>query len=464
MVRLRTRQRRLVGVALSIFLSAACYWLTGLSSLQQPARLALAGIAFAVVWWAFRVVPAAYCSLLLILYFLASGVGTPGQVLGFWSTSTPWLMIGAFLIAAAVGKSGLASWLSRRILLPLATGWFRLIVVVYFLNAVLAIIIPVPFPRAFILISLVKAYISQIRISTEAEAALGFAVFASCIPSSMLFLTGESILNPIVASFAGGISWMQWLLMMSVPAVAAGALMIIGHLHVSGEVFEGESDTDLMEAGACMREADVLTGEQIRTLIWVGVAVIMWVADSYHGLDPGWIAVGAAVGLSLPVIGDVLSAEELREDVDWSTLIFATAAVAIGTVGMHTGLADWLVAVLLPAGDMPLFIILGGAAAAAYVLHLVIGSVLATLSMMAGPVMALAAAAHIPAAPVMLLVYTAVVMGFALPFHNLMLLVGSGDGGHFTERETLQFFGAQTLITAVVIGIQVGWWTVLGYM
>ncbi len=440
--------------------------MSGLWHLGHQGRLALAGIVFAVCWWAFQVVPSAYCSMLLILYFILTGVGTPEHVLGFWTTPVAWLVIGAFLLAEAVSKSGLAERLSRVLLVPFSTDWPRLIIGIYLLNGILALVIPLPFPRAFILMTLVKTIISSDQISAEAESSLGFAVFASCIPSSMMFLTGEAVLNPVASSFAGDLTWMQWLKMMFIPATVSAVLMIAAHLKCFGSIMTEQPDDLFAEkkrSSGITMSIEPLDAAELRTIFWVAAAILFWVFDSYHPFHPGWVAAGAAVGLSLPVVGDVLGADDLTYGVEWSTLIFATGALAIGTVGTETGLADWIVSMIMPTGSVSQLGLLVGIAVAAFLFHLLIGSVLATLSMLSAPVVMLAAAVNLPTAPAMLLTYTAAVMGFALPFHNLMLLVGSGDEGYFTEKETLRFFPYQTLIAALVMAFQMWWWNAWGY-
>ena len=101
-------------------------------------------------------------------------------------------------------------------------------------------------------------------------------------------------------------------------------------------------------------------------------------------------------------------------------------------------------------------------AAVGYILHLFVGSVLAARSILIPPLVVFATQFRVPSFAPVLIKYTTAVMGIALPFHNLMILVGVGKVGHFTERETLRFFPAQTLITLWVVAFQIGWWILLG--
>jgi di/tricarboxylate transporter len=149
--------------------------------------------------------------------------------------------------------------------------------------------------------------------------------------------------------------------------------------------------------------------------------------------------------------------------VDWPTLIFATGALAIGAAAEATGLSEWIMARLVPSAlPSATGVFLGYVATVGYILHLFVGSTLAALSVLTPPLVGLAARLGLPSFAPALLVYTTAVMGIALPFHNLMILVGVGRVGHFNERQTLKFFPALTAVTILVVAFQIGWWMLLG--
>ncbi len=451
---------RTAGILLSLLVALAVYAATAGSELSLQARATMSVTLFTVIWWAFGVIPPAYTAIFMILLFVVGGIAGPADVLGFWSGPMAWLMIGAYLIARGVTRAGLAQRIALRFLSRYASSYRRLVVMIYALNVVLAPLVPLPFPRAFLIMALVDEILAQSETSASTRTSLGFAVFMGSVPASMMFLTAESILNPVTASLAGGISWMEWAVLMTLPSLAAALLMLAAHLLVFPAA---EIDVDTTHLARKLRDLGRPSPKEIRALLWVLAALVMWMTDSWHGVHPGWVAMAAAVGMALPSVGGILGNEDLTEGVDWSALIFATGALAIGTVATSTGLSAWVVdqiaAFGLPAATIPL---MAYVAAAGFALHLFVGSVLATLSMLVPPLVALTARLQLPAFAPALLVYTVSVMGVALPFHNLMILVGVGDAGHFSERETLRFFPALTLITFLVVGIQIVWWSLLG--
>lgn len=139
--------RRLVGIVLSL-LVAGVVWVAPLpGALSAEGRKTLAVTLFTVIWWSFNVAPPAYTTLLMLLAYLLLGLATPELVFRLWTLPLLWLIIGAFLIAAAVTKSGLAQRVAYFFMLRYATSYRTLIVLAFALGLVLSLLIPHPFPR-----------------------------------------------------------------------------------------------------------------------------------------------------------------------------------------------------------------------------------------------------------------------------------------------------------------------------
>ncbi len=434
--------------------------MTASTGLPVEARLALVGILLTVLWWAMAVIPPAYTSMLMLFLFAVTGIGAAEDLFGFWAGPMAWLMIGAYLIARAVTRVGLAERIAVLLVSRYVHSYRQLVVMIYILNIILAPLVPLPFPRAFLIMALVREIIRSSDVGARGRANLGFCVFMGSVPASMMFLTSEAILNPVTASLAGGISWLEWAVLMAVPSLLAAGLMLIAHLIVFDPVPLTIDPHHWREKHS---ELGAISPGELRVLAWVGMALLLWTTDFLHGIHPGWIALGTGAGMALPGIGGILRDSDVSEGIDWSALLFATAALAIGSVSEATGLTDWILHFIVPGrvSEHALFI-LGYVAAVGFILHLFIGSVLATLSMLAPPLVAMALQFQVPTFAPALLIYSTSVMGIALPFHNLMVLVGVGDTGAFTERETLRFFPAQALITVITVAGQIGWWILLG--
>jgi anion transporter len=457
--------RRWIGVVLSLLVASAI-WLAPLpAGLSQAGREALAVTLFTVVWWIFNVTPPAYATLLMLLGFILLGLAPPELVFHIWTMPLMWLIIGAFLIAAAVTKSGLAQRVAYYFMLRYATSYRSLIVLTSGLGVVLSLLIPHPFPRALLVMAVMGAIIQQARIDPADAAALGLSVFVATTATSMIFLTGDSTLNIATVGFSGvTVGWLDWIKYMAAPGIVASLAMLGLFLLIFPQ--RGPVTIDHTALRTAQAQLGPLTRREVVTLCWVLAALALWATDFLHHIDPAWVALGAVVGLSLPVVGDVLDAKDISTGVNWPIIFFVMGALAIGAVGKATGMSDWLAASLLPAtppaNPYAFAALVGGAT---MLIHMVLGSALACMSIVAPPMVQYAAATGMSPLVPALLVYTAVAIHYLLPFQHVTILLGQGEVGGYGTRHVLRYGLPLTLVVlAVIILVEVTWWRLVGLL
>ena len=316
-------------------LVAASVWFVPLSGLPSAAQHCLALSLLAVIWWASNVTHPGYTSVLLLGGYVLLKVAPGNVVFGLWTTPIIYLVVGGYLIAAAVRDSGLgeriAFWYSSRYL----SNYRSIIVSAYLLGFLLSFLIPHPWPRCFLIMSVMLMIIKTAGIPRADAANIGLAVFAASCPTSAILLTGDSVINTIAVGMSGvELSWLGWLWQMGVPAIVATLLTLGLQLKLYKPTQEVQVDREHFRAKLAAKGP--LSGDEWKCLLWVGLAVVLWATDSLHHIHPGWIALMVCVGLSLPKLGGVLNAKSWN-DVPIATLFFLTAALAIGKVGAYTG-------------------------------------------------------------------------------------------------------------------------------
>ena len=455
--------RRLVGICLSIVVAAAI-WVAPLpGSLSPEGRKCLAVTLFTVVWWIFAVVPPAYATLLMLVGYIGLGLAPPDVVFHIWTMPLMWLIIAAFLIAAAVTKSGLAQRVAYFFMIRFATSYRSLVVLTYVLGLVLSLMIPHPFPRVLLTMAVIKTIVQKAKLNSVDAASLGLSVFVAATVTSMVLLTGESTLNIAAVGFSGvAVGWLDWAGYMAVPGLIACLLMMGLHLLLFKQTGPVQIDR-----AALRREQEKLgpiSRREIVTSIWVLLALVLWMTDRVHHIDPAWVALGVVVGLALPIVGDVLDTGDIATGVNWPIILFVVGALAIGTVGKITGMADWLAATLLPAtppqNPYAFAALVGGATMA---IHMVLGSALACMSIVAPPMVHYATATGWNPLVPALLVYTAVAIHYVLPFQQVTILLGQGETGGYGAREVFRYGLPLTLVVLfVMIVVEMTWWQIVG--
>lgn len=448
----------------------------GSVALSEGGKNCLALSLGAVVMWACGVAQPGYtgilyCALLVLMQVVPDADSVPSMAatvavaFGAWTKGTMWIVVGAYLIAGAVKDSGLGQRIAYAFMLKFVKSAKSLILSIFALTFVLALLIPHPFPRAFLILAVVSVIAESAGYGEDDRGKLGFLIFAAAVPCSMFFMTGDSTLNPLVASYGanGGaaIGFVDWFIYMSVPMVVATLCTIVLALALFKPSKELVYDReDVLAKQAALGK---LSEKEIRTIVWLVIAIALWLTVSGDYL--AWVTLVIGVLMAMPVIGEVLTPASWSS-VDIKTLMFLTAAMAIGSVGGATGMNAWIADVVLPStvpANPYLFALL--VCALTMIIHMFMGSVMAGLGICVPAFLTFVQGTSVTPIAVALIVFTAINLHYILPFHNLAILVGEGkDAGGYTSKEAMKMGIPMTVVTFLVVLVEAFWFSTLGLM
>jgi di/tricarboxylate transporter len=350
-------------------------------------------------------------------------------------------------------------------MLRFVKSYRSIIIGIFVLTAGLSLLIPHPWPRAFLIMSVMAVIISSSKIPRVDAIKIGLTVFAASVPVSLIFLTGDSVINPLAVAASGvELSWVGWFIQMGVPAIVASIITCILILVLFKPSEEVTINKD--EIRAKIAALGKLSGIEIRTIIWLVIAIGLWMTNSVHGIDIGWVTLIIAMLMSMPIIGNILKPKDWAQ-VPMQVLIFLTAAIAIGTVGAATGMNAWIAHTLLPStAPANLFLFAAVVTLIAIVIHMLLGSVIAVMGVAVPAILVFSQAMGLNPLVPTLLVYTAIASHYLLPFQHLNMLVGAAeDTGGYTQKETLRLGLPLTIgVFIVTMGIEIPWWTLTGFL
>ncbi|MEM5776213.1 MAG: SLC13 family permease, partial [Anaerolineaceae bacterium] len=146
-------------LVISILILLAVWFAPLQTVMPQAAQRTLALGLLTVIWWAFKIIPQAYTSLLLIAALLVFRVAEPAVVLTMWTRPLVWLIICSFLISAAVSKSGLARRFALFLMSRFSPTYTRTVLLIYLIGLLMSLFIPQTFPRLLILMAVVREVI-----------------------------------------------------------------------------------------------------------------------------------------------------------------------------------------------------------------------------------------------------------------------------------------------------------------
>src|SRR6056297_238588 len=367
-------QKRRIGLVTGLII-ALIIWNLNIEGLSPAGQKCLSLSLMTVIFWGTRVANPGYISGLYLVGLIIFNIAPPAEVFNLWTTSVIYLVIGAYLIARAVETSGLGERIAYNFILKFVNSYKSIIIAIFVLTFVLSLLIPHPWPRSFLIMSVISVIIHNANVSKKDAAKIGLSVFAASVPVSMIFLTGDSTINIIAVEFSGQeLSWLGWFFHMGIPALLASVITCFLILKLFKSEDEFSINKEVIKDN--LKALGSMSFKEKKTVFWVLFAITLWMTDSIHGIEIGWVTLAIAMLMSMPVIGDLL------EPKDWGKvpihiLLFLTAAISIGVVGGSTGMNSWIASVVLPSSiPTNLFLLALIIAVISIGLHMILGSVI----------------------------------------------------------------------------------------
>ncbi|MBT1096809.1 SLC13 family permease [Streptomyces sp. Tu102] len=369
------------------------------AGLGADARLTLAVFALATCAWIATPVDDTYIALGAGLALTVTGVISSDTLFGTLGDSTVWLLICAFVLAAAVTRTGLAG----RAAAFLVGGARTVRQLVHLTTAALvvtAFAVPATSGRAAlalpVFLALAKALADRRRLVVMLALLFPTVILLSAVAT--LIGAGAHLITVSVLWQATGdrIGFTEWLLLGLPLAVASSHLAAEAVLLTTTRRADREGAVRITAEQIQEHSDDPVTGPwsqaEKRCALLLGTVVVLWCSEPLHRVPPAVVALIGAVVAASPALGTVHLKDALKT-VPWALLLFMAATMAMGVALADSGAAQWLVGGL-PSGVSPLLflvvvVVIGTAA------HLVLQSRSARSSVLVPLVVAAAVGAGV---------------------------------------------------------------------
>ncbi|MFG2273069.1 SLC13 family permease [Streptomyces chartreusis] len=351
--------RPLVALCVALSLCALLAVPGNFAGLGADARLTLAVFALATCAWIATPVDDTYIALGAGLALTVTGVISSDTLFGTLGDSTVWLLICAFVLAAAVTRTGLAG----RAATFLVGGARTVRQLVHLTTAALvvtAFAVPATSGRAAlalpVFLALAKALADRRRLVVMLALLFPTVILLSAVAT--LIGAGAHLITVSVLWQATGdrIGFTEWLLLGLPLAVASSHLAAEAVLLTTTRRADREGAVRITPEQIQEHSDDPVTGPwsqaEKRCALLLGTVVVLWCSEPLHRVPPAVVALIGAVVAASPALGTVRLKDALRT-VPWALLLFMAATMAMGVALTDSGAAGWLVGGL-PSGVSPL--------------------------------------------------------------------------------------------------------------
>ncbi|MFE6618361.1 SLC13 family permease [Streptomyces sp. NPDC057740] len=350
--------RALTALSVALTLCALLAVPGNFAGLGGDARFTLAVFVLATCAWMGTSIDDTYIALGAALALTVTGVISNDTLFGTLGDSTVWLLICAFVLAAAVTRTGLAG----RAAVFLVSGARTVRQLVHLTTAALvvtAFAVPATSGRAAlalpVFLALAKVLADRRRLVVMLALLFPTVILLSAVAT--LIGAGAHLITVSVLFEATGehIGFTEWLLLglpLAVTSSHLAAELVLwtttrredrrGPVHITAEQIQEHSEQPVTGPWAQTEK---------RCALLLATVVLLWCSEPLHHLSPAIVALIGAVVASSPALGTVKLKDALKT-VPWSLLLFMAATMAMGVALADSGAAKWLVSGL-PANEPP---------------------------------------------------------------------------------------------------------------
>nr|WP_282730664.1 DASS family sodium-coupled anion symporter [Methanobacterium alcaliphilum] len=323
-------------------IAAVIVMLIPLPGLSSSGHAAIALLIFAIIMWATEAAHLAVTSLIILFIQPIIGIESFDKAVIGFANPILFLMIGGFIMAEAIRKSGLAQRLTYALLSKLGTspgkGLFVSIFSTGILSAwienVVAFAMLLPIIKEIVL--LMGCTGAEKGKSNYAKAMILGASFGSLAGG---FGTEIGTAPNLMAAAYTGIPFVSWMAF----GFPLAIVMMFVIWFILGRIFPSEVK-GIVGGDSTLKEkinnlGKISRDEKISAAILL-FAIFLWISAGYTGIDSYSVAL---IGAVLFLLTGVISWRDAQTNVDWGLIVFFGGALSLGAALLNTGAADWLI-------------------------------------------------------------------------------------------------------------------------
>ncbi len=178
-----SRYKREFGFILGIVFLLAIWNMNTPEGLKPEGQKCLALSLLAVAWWATGVAHPGFTALLMLMGYTLFNVAPAAVVFRLWASPLIYLVVGGFLIAAAVQTSGLGKRIAYNFIIRYVHTFKSVIISGYVLGFLLSFLIPHPWPRSFLIMSVMAFIIKAADLPAKDAANMGWQFLPVPLPT-----------------------------------------------------------------------------------------------------------------------------------------------------------------------------------------------------------------------------------------------------------------------------------------
>lgn len=327
------------------------YMLLGISArhadVDHHAAIVTLTVFLTATWlWMCTKLDETYIAVLAVFILITSGTLKETALYVSWGQDIMWLLIAAFVIAAGVVKTGIATYCSSQ-LLQYAHSPRMLCYTLSLFIVFSAFIIPSTSGRAAIFLPIFLALVDRLKAYPNLIKALALlcpsiillSAVGSYFGAGAHLITNQILLDQGYASF----SLLNWLYL-GLPFALISSLActeLILRLFTTAQ--DRCLPLNLLQLKPLQPSSEQvgLSSEQKRIVGILALILGLWFLEPWHHISATMVALFGALLMATPGVGCIKFSHAMKT-VPWSLLIFMAATLTMGAALIQSGAVTWL--------------------------------------------------------------------------------------------------------------------------
>ena len=334
-----------------VLVGTGVYFLLPAQLLSSEARIALAMLCCAVLWWIAKLTEDYVTALLMAVFLILFSHLSPGTVFKAFSGSSWWLLLTAFALSSGVKKCGLLRRISIKILRLFPSGYRWQLLGMYFVSGLTAPFIPSLSAKSAILAPLSMGLSRSMgyKEGSPEDQGLFLAMLTGIRNAAPLFISA-SVLGYAIMGFLPQeqhrqftmINWfvgvLPWFLLMS----------LFNYLFILKRYSPKENPKPCKVTQQQREVPDAMSKEEKQMLWILLITMALWISESIHNIPAYIIAILALVAMH--VLG-IMDRASFRTDISWDYLVFIGLVLGLSGCFSELGINDFVVNICRPAAE-----------------------------------------------------------------------------------------------------------------
>lgn len=304
-------------------------------------------LIFALTGWSMKILPQALTSLIIIILIPMLGLGSFNESLEGFGQPLVWLLVSAFIFAAAMEKTGIGKRIAFTLLLHAKGKSSRTIPYLFISLITLGFFIPTSAGRTATIIPIGIGMIEVIKdkkysINYAKNIMLGVPLISSLMGWALL--TGSNSSIYAVAAIESSINYKWNYFYWFISNFPIMLIVVVCFTIILRQLFPVKENVTPNENIFIKNELEIMgkiKSSEIRILFLGMITIIGWTTEPLHGVSISMVALIISIFSCIPKIG-VHTWSDASSRISWDSVILFAAGFAMAHAFQRNNTASWL--------------------------------------------------------------------------------------------------------------------------